>query len=261
MFKEYDGVQVRVELDKFNSEHFGLQMGNMNVSLVDSGMEPAKVLGGISSAIEDARQEGFQHLTCRVRTADKLVANAVVRNEFRIADTLVTYCFWLGKSTLTPMTHRCTLGDCREEDIPRLKEIARTSFQIDRFHSDPALSNELCDLYYERWFENSCRGFADKVSVAYHNGKPVGFTTGKYPEGDEFIYVVLSAVDADIRGQGLYTSMVYDVVQWAQGVAKNCPHVKGIRLGTQIDNVIVQKAWIRLGFTMYDSQYVFQRTI
>lgn len=261
MFKEYDGVQVRVELDRFNSEHFGLQMGNMSVSLADADMEPAKALAGVSAGVEDARREGFRHLTCRVSTADKLAANGVVRNNFRIADTLVTYCFWLGKSRLTPVTHRCTLGDCREEDIPRLKEIARTSFKIDRFHTDPALPNDLCDLYYEKWFENSCHGLADKVSVAYHDGKPVGFSTGKYTEGDEFIHMVLSAVDAEARGLGVYTSMEYDVVSWAQGVAKDRPHIKGILLGTQIDNVIVQKTWIRLGFTMYESQYVFQRTI
>lgn len=261
MFKEYNGVQVCVDLDKFNSEHFGLQMGNMSVTLNDRTTDSDKVLEGVSAGLADARREGFQHVTCQVDTGDKTVANVIVQNGFRIVDTLVTYCFWIGKSVLPEITHRCTLGDCREEDIPYLRKIARTSFKIDRFHSDPALRNDLCDLYYEKWFENSCHGFADKVSVAYHNGKPVGFSTGKYAEGDEFVHMVLSAVDVDARGLGVYTSMEYDVVKWALNVAKDQPNIKGIVLGTQIDNMIVQKTWIRLGFTMYNSQYVFQRMI
>lgn len=263
MSDRFSEDHILIKQDIFNSEIFNIRMGNMEVDVSEEWKSSAPEVRSqaIAAGIERAKQDGYRHLTCRIDTAYKQTANALIQNGFQIADVLVTYCFDFAKCTLTPVTHRCQLGDCRPEDIERLKEIAKHAFKIDRFHSDPTLPNDLCDRYYEKWVENSCHGFADKVLVAYHGGVPVGFSTGKYTEGDEYIHLVLSAVASEARGLGVYTSMEYGLMQWAKELAEKRPHIKGVLLGTQIDNIPVQKTWIKLGFTMYSSRYVFQKAI
>lgn len=261
MFKEYNGIQVQVVLDKFNSEHFGFQMGNMSVKLTDGAINAEAVEEAITAGLEDARREGFRHLTCKMDTAFKPAVFALQKQEFLLVDTLMTYYFDLRKGTYPEITHRCELGDCREEDVPRLKEIAKASFTFDRFHSDPVLPNELCDQYYEKWFENSWRGYADKIVVGYVDGVPVGFATAKYSKEEPYVHFVLAAVAAEARGNGVFSSIRWAEMQWAAKLAQENPQIQGVMDGTQINNLAVQRTWIKFGFTIQGSQYVFQRMI
>ena len=176
-----------------------------------------------------------------------------------IADTLVRYTFDFEKATLPQMQYKCELGDCKKEDLESLKEISRTVFKIDRFHSDDSLPNDLCDQYYSRWIENSFNGLADKIVVAYYNNEPVGYTTAKVYPNDEYVQMVLSAVSDKYKGLGTYTSMIHFGSKWL--IDNYSKTKKGIIVGTQIDNVAVQKTWIKLGYTIQDSQYVFQIAI
>ncbi len=240
---------MNIEVDKYNSEIFGILMGN--VSYQDN-----ENLADFEELNRESRNRMIKHLTIRVSTKDKKFLNLALKDGYEIADTLVQFVFLFDKANLTKIEHKCILRDCCDEDISGLKLIARTSFAIDRFHSDEHLDNDLCDKYYEQWIENSYHGFAEKVIVAEYNNEPVGFTTGKTYVEDEFGHLVLSAVSSKYRGIGVYTSMIYEGVKWMQ---KEHGNLKGLIVGTQIDNIAVQKAWINLGFTVMDSYYVLQK--
>lgn len=244
---------MKIVKDNFNSEIFQMDMGNV---LLEEGEVPGAE--EIRRLEQQAKDAGFSHLTFKVPSTDKKTLNAVLSEGFALADTLIEYVFDMKKATLPPMQHKCTLHDCREEELEALKEIAGKSFVIDRFHSDEHLDNERCDLYYERWIDNSYHGFAEKVIVAEYNGEPVGFTTGKTYEDDEYGHLVLSAVSDKYRGIGVYTSMIHEGISWMQ---KEHGDLKGVIVGTQLDNLAVQKAWIKLGFTVFDSLYVLQKYI
>lgn len=242
---------ITVVKDVFNSEIFKIKMGNLIYEGTVHGED-------LLRCIADAKEEGYQHLSYKIPTSDKKSVNIVEDAGFRITDTLITYTFDFNKNHLTDNKYICTMGDCRAEDVEELKRISKESFKTDRFHSDPCLPNELCDMYYEKWFENSYNGFADKVMVAYYNGRPVGYTTGKYKAGDEHVRLVLSAVNGECRGMGIYTSLIHAMTEWAMATAEGNDTTKGILLGTQIDNIAVQKAWSKLGYSPYGSDYVMQ---
>ena len=67
---------------------------------------------------------------------------------------------------------------------------------------------------------------------------------------------MLSAVSDKYRGIGVYTSMIYEGISW---MIREHGNLKGVIVGTQLDTIAVQKAWIKLGFTVYDSFYVLHR--
>lgn len=245
-----------LEKDKFNSEIFKIPMGNLVIERCDQGQE---LDACISLALKKGKEEGFKHITCKVPTNDIESVNALERAGFFLVDTALTYTFVIGKHSLKNMNYECVLDDCKENDLDRLKTIAKESYKIDRFHSDKTLPNELCDKYYEKWVENSYYGFADKTLVAYYNGLPVGFETGKRRKGTPYYDLVLSAVDKNARGLGIYTSMIHYMTQHVIDLSKRDESLKAILLETQVDNIPVLKAWINLGYTAESSLYVMHK--
>lgn len=246
------GVEIRIEEDQWNTKVFGLKMGNLTIKSSRGTLNFEDIL---AKALAESKLKEYRHLTCKVDTSNNGITKALEKEKFYLVDTLVTYRFYFRKSVLLPIEHQCILDDCLEKDLPHLKKIARKSFEIDRFHTDEALDNQKCDEYYDLWIENSYNGFADKVIVAQLKDEPVGFTTGKLPSKDGVGQLVLSAVSDKCRGKGVYTSMIYEGVKWLSDKA-DC-----VQVGTQINNLAVQKAWIKLGFTVYGSEYIFQKIL
>lgn len=242
---------MRITIDKFNSDVFGLKMGN-----VDYSKNKEITLEDMNTLQVDAIKEGFQHLTIRIASMDKKNLNTVLESGYVFADTRVEYFFDFNHAKLPAINHKCVLREANQADLDILKHIARVSFSLDRFHSDANLDNLLCDKYYELWLENSFYGFADKIIVAEYQGKPVGFTTGKVFKETQSSQLVLSAVSDSCRGLGIYTSMIHAGVSW---LLKEHGDVGGVLVGTQLENLAVQKAWIKLGFTVINSFYILQK--
>jgi len=247
---------IEVYKDEFNSQIFERMMGNLEIGNFD-GTNIQHLREKVSDGIVSAKNAGFKHLTCKVDTGNKLVIHTLEQCGFQLMDTVMTYVFDFGRNQLACVKTECKMGDCTEKDLPIIKEIAKIAFKIDRFHSDASLPDELCDKYYEKWIENSFNGFADRVIVAYYHGEAVGFTTAKINHAEPYSQLVLSAVSDKHRGIGVYTGMIFEGVKWFMGQND----IKGLLVGTQIDNLSVQKAWIKLGFTVYESKYVFQTSL
>ncbi len=238
-----------IKKDSFNSEIFGLKMGN--VELDNPILNYKQFITEEKAFLND-----FEHLSLKIDSNNKQLFNYAIASGYYLVDTLIEYIFTKNKSILPKINHKCELRDYQINDLKDLKNIAKNSFEIDRFHSDKNLSRERCDLYYEKWVENSCNGFADKVIVATYKDEIVGFTTGKNYENDELGHLVLSAVSNKYRGLGIYTSMIYEGVSW---ILNDFQFKKGILVGTQLNNIAVQKAWIKLGFSVFKSTYVLHK--
>ncbi len=238
---------MEINRDCFNSEIFNLSMGNIVLSEADHSLSDTDVI----NLKDKAKENGFEHLSVKICTSNKQCINPFFRQGFYLTDTLLEYKYTYKNELPEDFPHKTIIRDYTEKDINELMRISKKSFEYDRFHSDPFLDNNLCDKYYEQWIYNSCHGFADKVIVSEHEGKAVGFTTGKADHNQEYGRLVLSAVSDQYRGLGIYTSMIYEGMKWLQkeGFA-------GLFVGTQINNIAVQKAWIKLGFTVSTSEYV-----
>ena len=75
---------MKLVTDKFNSEIFGIKMGN----IIDS-------IGNSEDTIRDlitvAKNDGYQHLNVKVPITDKKLTNQFLRLGFNLVDTQVMY--------------------------------------------------------------------------------------------------------------------------------------------------------------------------
>lgn len=234
--------------DNFNSEIFGMTMGNLMIHCDELN---------ISEVENIAKLNNFSHLAIRLSTDQKKLLHRLETSGFNLMDTLVTYKYDYSRKKLENFSHNCELRDCYESDIPILKEFAEKAFKIDRYHSDPSLDNLSADEYYARWIENSYNGFADKVIVAVVEKEPVGFTTCNLPKNSSSNTgkMILSAVSEKSRGRKVYTSMIHEGLKWFEG------KVEIVEVGTQINNYAVQKTWMNLGLFLFKSHYVLHKRI
>lgn len=238
---------MKIVYDKFNSEMFQIKMGNVILSNDDLMSDNLDVF----EIIKFGENEGYDHLAVKIPTPYKKLFNKFMSKGFFLTDLLAEYIYYFDGRELPDIKHKTIIREYKETDLEELMKIAKGSFDYDRFHADPTLDNGFCDKYYEQWIYNSCHGFADKIFVSEYEGKAVGFTTGRADHSQEYGRLVLSAVSDEYRGLGIYTSMIYEGVKWLEKEG-----FKGLIVGTQINNVAVQKAWIKLGFTVLDSEYV-----
>ena len=173
------------------------------------------------------------------------------RERFFTTDVHSTYFIDFAKTSINNMDYgNIILREYKDSDFDFLLEIARTSYDQDRYHSDPYLPNKICDSFYESWIRNSFSGeIADLTVVAELNNLPVGYTTLKnYNNFDNILSskvgaLILSAVSSNVREGGIYTKMIHYGMKWLK--EKNCRYA---HLGTQVYNIPVQKAWTGLGF-------------
>lgn len=248
-FYNNNELQLEISEDKYNSEVFGMKMGNIHFH-----MDPVE----LKFVLKKAKEQGFDHLSTKIDTGAKTLIHLLEQNQFLLMDTLVTYKFDFSKKTLKEMNHNCLLRDCIESDLSEVKNFTSKAFKIDRFHSDKTLEKSKSDLYYSKWFENSFNGLADRVIVGEIDGDPVGFTAWKLTKmNDETktARLVLSAVSDNSRGKRVYTSMIHEGLKWLEGKADY------VLVGTQIDNYPVQKTWANFGSFLIGSNYVFHKKL
>lgn len=233
--------------DKFNSEIFNLKMGNLIIE------DPNEV----DAMLIEANKQEYDHLTAKINTNELEICNKLLQNEFKLVDTLVSYQYDFKKTPLLKYQYNqdVIIKPVESCDIAELSRIAHDSFFNDRFHNDPSLKNELCDLYYEKWIYNSCHGFADLVLVGKDKDNNIlGFGTGK-KVNDKESALVLNAVTEYARGKGVYTAMIWEAMRYFEDKSRY------LTLGTQINNYAVQKAWSKLGFKIFESKYVLQKNV
>lgn len=235
--------KILINKDEFNSEMFNLNFGN--IDYYDSDLITEEIN-------EFLKSTEFDLIGLKINSTDVNAMYHFQMSGFYIVDCLVTYEY--DKQTCKPLSDEYSIdftNAISNNDIIRLATIASQVFKIDRFHSDPNLKKELADKYYYQWVINSFNGFSDGAILPVIEGKPVAFTTYKINNIDSRTStMVLSAVDSDYSGRGIYHNMIH------KGTVDLLKFSDRIRVGTQVDNIPVQRTWQKLGYKMIDVKYV-----
>jgi dTDP-4-amino-4,6-dideoxy-D-galactose acyltransferase len=148
-----------------------------------------------------------------------------------------------------------TVRPARPADIEPLKEIAGASHHDSRFYSDPGFPKGRADELYRTWIEKSCRGYADAVLVAEHEGRPAGYISC-HLDSPNTGRIGLLAVGPSAQGKGVGSKLVNGVLLWF--VEKG---VQRVTVVTQGRNVVAQHLYQRCGFTTYSVQLWYHRWI
>jgi GNAT superfamily N-acetyltransferase len=210
--------------------------------------------GDLDEALAFCRAEQVRFLVARTPTVELALAQRMEKLGFLIMDTLVHYV--RAVSTPFDMTRaELRIGPLEAGEEEAVAEIAATAFArySGHYHADPQLPKTRCDEAYLSWAKRSCtREAADVVLLARVGATPAAFATmerrGADAEG------VLFAVAPAHQGRGIYRDLILGGLAWAASIGAMRMHVS-----TQITNVAVQKAWVRVGFEPLHSEYTFHR--
>ncbi len=227
---------MKIVIDEFNSNIFGIRMGN----IID--IDELCTHESVRKVIEIAKETQFNHLSVKINSKEKNNTNVFLSEGFDLVDTQLMYYV----NTNNFMREECKnqmikLREKRKDDEEKIINIAKSAYEIDQYHSDVSLDNKLCDIYYSEWIKNCCEGFADRVLVAVSsNNEVAGYLTLDY-KGDNAV-AGLVAVDKKYHGNGIFTFMLNNTLKMLYE-----EDVKILFYGTQLSNTPVLKVMGHLG--------------
>ncbi len=232
---------MKILLDEYNSKIFNLRMGN----IVD--YDHCIDALSFNSIIDNS---SFNHLSIKINTNNKEIANLFLKNGFYLVDTQITYKLKLENQQFEKNVNVqiATQNEARE-----IAKIAKNSFSLDRFHSDTNLSKEKANNYYKQWALNLLDNISIISLVYKDNNKINGFSFWKIEHSTAKL--ILVAVSNKERGKGIYGKMIS---HFLNTYSKN---IKEIFMGTQINNYPVHKYWSKLGAEIVESNYVLHKVI
>jgi hypothetical protein len=149
------------------------------------------------------------------------VFNSLTKNGFYFIHTLLT--FKSGKapdvSAIDPPGQNLIIRTADKTDSVKVAQLAQKSFKYSRFHLDPYIDDKKAGRLMSISAENSIlRGFADVVFVALVNGEIAGYYSARKKEIKEFGKVfgeaIISAVDKNYRGTGIFSKMDDYLQNW-----------------------------------------------
>jgi ribosomal protein S18 acetylase RimI-like enzyme len=212
---------------------------------------------------EWCRQRKVEFVIARVRTSDIQLAQNMENAGFRLMDTLVYFKRDLlptdSKEIYVPAGYRL---DC--DGRPNANEMEKTAAlafknYIGHYHADSSLPVSKSDAVYSSWAFNSAVSteVANQI-IALYSGDSLGesklaaFATLNYKQSQ--CEGVLFGVHPGHRQRGLHKVLVRAAI--ACSVQRGCTSIIS---STQLNNLQVQKNWVREGFLPSDSFYTFHQ--
>ena len=137
-----------------------------------------------------------------------------------------------------------------KDDEDSVRWVAKQSFQQNRFHRDPKISNEIADSIKENWAGNFFSGNrGDRMAVVEKNSQIVAFLLLASNEKD-FLLIDLIAVLPEYQGMGMATRMIEFSIKTFNVSSTE------ISVGTSIGNQSAINMYQKLGFKMVSTKYI-----
>lgn len=179
------------------------------------------------------------------------VADAQVTG-YRFVDTRATLAVHTAAGISSP-AEDSSIRPGVTEDIPALRQIAKSSHGGTRFYADTHFDRRSCDLLYQTWIQKSVQGQADAVWVALDGHKAVGYITCVLDAGNAGSIGLLAVSEAHRHG-GTGQRLVKRALDWfgAAGVAE-------VSVVTQGGNRAGLSAYQKCGFSVRRLEYWFHK--
>lgn len=243
----------------FDSSIFGITMGQIPL-FVHPGRDSSEAVNRalLDAMLAACRAEGYRHLNIRVDTDDTALVHLLEERGFYLADTIVTYIFIPSRAELGHFKHIFSTRPYAPGDHDEVLRVALESYKnfFGRYHADPHLPNEKCDLLYRHWAEKLLTGgIADGITLAERKGAIVGFLgyrTNKDILDSTGVNVVGGGLGGcTAEGLGAYAPILEDAMRG------QIPLHDMMDLETQINNVNIIRIYQKLNCEYARSKYTF----
>jgi GNAT superfamily N-acetyltransferase len=212
---------------------------------------------------EWCRQHQVEFVIARVRTTDVQLAQDMENAAFRLMDTLVYFKRDLVPNDSTaieiPAGYRLDYGVRSNADEMEKTALLASKNYIGHYHADSALSASKSDAVYSSWTFSSAVSteVANEIIAVYREdslgeSKLAAFATLNYKQNQ--CEGVLFGVHPGHRQRGLHKVLVRAAI--ACSAQRGCDPIIS---STQLNNLQVQKNWVRERFLPSDSFYTFHQ--
>jgi len=225
---------------QWESDFFGVNIAKVNSRKMDKG-----ILRKVNEWCQ------VNNIECLFFLADSSYRNTyytINSDNFIFVDNRLTLSIDLNKVTIDAANPN--LYDIRnylKPDIVYLKAIANKSHMNTRYYFDKMFPSTLCGQLYEKWIENSCEGYADKVFVAEVKDKVVGYISC-HKENTKSGKIGLFAIDSSVRNIGIGYSLVKTALKWFEENSINY-----VTVVTQGRNIPSQRLYQKCDFRSQSS--------
>ncbi|HSW98156.1 MAG TPA: GNAT family N-acetyltransferase [Candidatus Saccharimonadales bacterium] len=202
----------------------------------------------ISELVENLKKEHVRYATYRVHANDFKLIHSLEDHVFRLVDGLISLELtqFEAPKTKSEYIHPASL-----EDLEKLKHIAQTSFELNRFYNDSVIQKEKADELYGKWIENSIKGeAADTVLIYTEEDTILGFLTLSRNG-----HIPLIAVSKDARGKGTAKKLIQESFAYFKKW-----NIEKLTIETQMGNIPALRAYGTCGFKIVDSHLTFRWT-
>jgi ribosomal protein S18 acetylase RimI-like enzyme len=205
-------------------------------------VRPTRLDEGVAARIDAwAAAEGIRCLYLLADLGDMPTVRLAEQHGYRLVGVKMTYEANPGQMRrVASAAQMSAVRRAVAEDIPGLREIARTSYRATRFYNDPDFADAQCDELYATWIERSVQGAADYVFAVGPVGEPFGYITC-YRDGRSG----MAGVRADKRGRGYGVALYQAKFAWSAA-----ERLEKIALVTQGGNLRAQSLLQRFGARM-----------
>jgi dTDP-4-amino-4,6-dideoxy-D-galactose acyltransferase len=231
-----EGGRALCRVLDWDTKFFGFRFGRVIPSLLSAN--------DIESVSDWCRRESIRCLYFLCNSEDDPSWLLAERAGFHLVDVRLDFSMKIAHGRkLAGSTSGLTIRQWDEGDLPALETIAATAYRDTRFWHDQNFPRERVADLYRQWIINSCRGFADMVFVAEHEGQPVGYITcGSDAAAGGRIGLV--GVKSDSQGKGVGRALVDAATDYAltRGWTR-------LDVATQARNISAQRLYQSQGFT------------
>ena len=201
----------------FESEFLGIPTFRLEIPASTQNYAPeteALLLQELTIALDEIALIGPHLVTCRRSETDRAVLSTLQVAGFRVIECLITLGCALDRTGGQPpvRVRKSTMADADAAE-----RIGATAFYLDRFHSDPLVSDAAASRLKGAWARNSVAGRADAVFVIEEDGCVVGFNACLL-RGDTAV-IDLIAVAPGFQGRGLGRDLVAASLAYYAGKA------------------------------------------
>jgi hypothetical protein len=257
---------VTISKNDFDSSFFGFDCYQINMNVFCDTKKVNKTSEALIKEAEKLCQQNANHFYIYLSINNNFpntqpVFNTLTDNNYHFISTLLTFSLQNKNLFKTSgSSDKILIRTAKNSDVETISKLAEKSFKYSRFHMDPFLDNQHANMLLKTSARNSIlNNYVDIMFVAEINNNLVGYYSGKkkyYPEFNKtFGTAVISAVDSEYRGKGVFNALDTHLLNW---FSDNCEFAE---MGTYLVNYPVHKTWINKGLGLIRGTYQFSKYV
>lgn len=243
--KQIEGLVLIKQAD-WDSEHFGLNMGRLELALFNSGIEVEGRQYLFQKIKEEAASQNLDVISIRIGLNQFSTIQALEKLGAISTDFLLNFCI-NPKCKVKPVTLSSSekVVKASEKDEEALVEISRKIFEINHFYADPYLPKNRCADLYSKWISNSLNETGCNVLVAKNGEEVTGFITFKIEnvaKGYSYGVIDLVGVKNEHTRKGVGRLLVTKALEWFSN------YTNSVYVGTSAANISAIRLYESVGF-------------